>query len=80
MGLPVLLVDLHFLGQLLFGHFAEVVVLLNGFLNDLTLVFPLLCQVFEELGFLALKRKEKGLESIILTFIVALLVHLKQHS
>lgn len=58
MGLPVLLVDLHSLRQPLFGHFDEVVVLLDGFLNDLSLVFPLLCQMFEELGFLTLKENE----------------------
>lgn len=43
----VLLVDLHPLLQLLFGHLHEVVVFLHGFLSHFTLMFSLFSQMFQ---------------------------------
>lgn len=54
MGLPVLLIGLHLLGQLLFRHLDEVVVFLDSFLDHLSLVLSFLCKVFQELCFLVL--------------------------
>lgn len=54
MGLTVLLVGFHFLRQLLFGHLDEVVVLLDGLLDDLPLVLPLLGQMLQQLSLLVL--------------------------
>jgi len=54
MGLAVLLVGLHLLRQLLFGHFDEVVVLLDGLLDHLPLVLPLLRQMLQQLSLLIL--------------------------
>lgn len=57
MCLPVLLVGLHFLHQPLLGHLDEIVVFLNGFLDDLPLVLPFPRQVLQELSFLVLNPK-----------------------
>lgn len=55
LGLSVLFVGLHFVGQLFFRHLTEVVVLLYGFLKHLLLVLPLLRQLLQDLGFMGLK-------------------------
>lgn len=54
-GLPVLLVGLHLLLKLLLGVLDEVVVLLEGLLDHLALMLPLLCQVLQQLGLMALE-------------------------
>lgn len=59
MGLPVLLIGLHLLGQLLFRHLDEVIVFLNSFLDHLSLMLSFLCEVFQELGFLVLGQHKK---------------------
>lgn len=59
MGLPVLLIGLHLLGQLLFRHLDEVVVFLDSFLDYLSLVLSFLCKVFQELSFLVLGQRKK---------------------
>lgn len=58
-GLPVLLVGLHLLLKLFLGVLDEVVVLLEGLLDHLTLVLPLLCQVLQQLSLLALEADRK---------------------
>ena len=58
MGLPVLLIGFHLLGQFFLCHLDEVVVFLDGFLDHLTLVFSLFCQVLQELCFLVLWEHE----------------------
>lgn len=59
MGLPVLFIRLHLLGQLLFCHLDEVIVFLNSFLDHLSLVLSFLCEVFQELSFLVLGQHKK---------------------
>lgn len=54
-GLPVLLVGLHLLLKLFLGVLDEVVVLLEGLLDHLALVLPLLRQVLQQLSLLALE-------------------------
>lgn len=53
--LPVLLVSLHLVGQLLFCHFAEVVVLFNGFLQYFFLVLSLLSKLLQDLRLVGLE-------------------------
>lgn len=57
-GLPVLLVGLHLLLQFFLGVLDEVVVLLEGLLDHLALVLPLLCQVLQQFSLLALGAEE----------------------
>lgn len=54
-SLPVLLDGLHLLLQFFLGVLDEVVVFLEGLLDDLALVLPLLCEVLQQFGLLALE-------------------------
>lgn len=54
-SLPVLLNGLHLLLQFFLGVLDEVVVLLKGLLDHLALMLPLLCQVLQQFGLLALE-------------------------
>lgn len=63
-GLPVLLIGFHLLGQFFFRHLDEVIVLLNGFLDHLPLMFPFLGEVLQELSFLVLGT-HKGRERLL---------------
>lgn len=62
MCLTVLFVGFHFVGQLLLCHFAEVVVLLDGFLQHLLLVLPLLGQLLQHFCLVGLARQGPGRE------------------
>ena len=56
--LTVLGDHLHFVVELLFGHLAKVIVLLQGLVQNLSLVFPPLSQLSQNLGLLRLKNTQ----------------------
>ena len=58
--LPVLFVGLHLVGQLLFRHLAEVVVLLYRLLKHLLLVLPFLSKLLQDLSFMGLEESLMG--------------------
>lgn len=58
-SLPVLLDGLHLLLQFFLGVLDEVVILLKGLLDHPALVLPLLCEVLQQLGLLALEREKE---------------------
>lgn len=58
MGLAVLFVDLHLVVEFLLCHLAEVVVLLQGLVEHLSLMLPLLSQLLQEQGLLRLQREK----------------------
>lgn len=59
MGLPVLLIGLHLLGQLLFCHLDEVIVFFDSFLDHLSLMLSFLREVFQKFSFLVLGQHKK---------------------
>lgn len=58
-GLSVLLIGFHLLGQFFLCHLDEVVVFFDGFLDHFPFMFAFLCQVFQELSFLVLEKHKR---------------------